>query len=86
MLKESAAVALVGCLIGLPGAIGYAALMVYGLTTWWRAAVGAPFLELHVTALSLTVGAVGALLMMVVSIWFAIRKLEQVSPAFPAGG
>ena len=80
LLKESAAVALVGCLIGLPGAIGYAALMVYGLTTWWRAAVGAPFLELHVTALSLTVGAVGALLMMVVSIWFAIRKLEQVSP------
>ena len=80
LLKESAAVALVGCLIGLPGAVGYAALMVYGLTTWWRAAVGAPFLELHVTALSLTVGALGALLMMVVSIWFAIRKLEQVSP------
>ena len=80
LLKESAAVALVGCLIGLPGAVGYAALMVYGLTTWWSAAVGAPFLELHVTMLSLTVGAVGALLMMVVSIWFAIRKLEQVSP------
>ena len=80
LLKESAAVAVIGCLIGLPGAVGYAALMVYGLTTWWSAAVGAPFLELHVTALSLTVGAVGALLMMVVSIWFAIRKLEQVSP------
>ena len=79
LLKESAAVAVIGCLIGLPGAVGYAALMVYGLTTWWSAAVGAPFLELHVTALSLTVGAVGALLMMVGSIWFAIRKLEQVS-------
>ena len=79
LLKESAAVAVIGCLIGLPGAVGYAALMVYGLTTWWSAAVGAPFLELHVTALSLTVGAAGALLMMVVSIWFAIRKLEQVS-------
>ena len=95
LLKESAAVAVIGCLIGLPGAVGYAALMVYGLTTWWSAAVGAPFLELHVTALSLTVGAVGAMLMMVVSIWFAIRKLEQVSlrsllagdiePAGPAG-
>ena len=79
LLKESAAVALVGCLIGLPGAVGYAALMVYGLTTWWSA-IGAPFLELHVTVLSLTVGAVGTLLMMVISIWFAIRKLEQVSP------
>ena len=80
LLKESAAVAVIGCLIGLPGAVGYAALMVYGLTTWWSAAVGAPFLELHVTALSLTVGAAGAMLMMVGSIWFAIRKLEQVSP------
>ena len=80
LLKESAAVALVGCLVGLLGAVAYGALMVYGLKTWWSAAVGAPFLELHVTALSLVAGAVGALLMMVVSIWLAIRKLEQVSP------
>ncbi len=80
LLKESAAVALAGCLIGLPGAVAYGALMVYGLKTWWGAAIGAPFLELHVTALSLAAGAVGALLMMVASIWFAIRRLKQVSP------
>ena len=80
LLKESTAVALVGCLVGLPGAVAYGALMVYGLKTWWSAAVGAPFLELHVTGLSLAAGAVGALLMMVVSIWLAIRKLQQVSP------
>ncbi len=80
LLKESAAVALAGCLIGLPGAVAYGAVMVYGLRTWWSAAVGGAFLQLHVTVPSLIGGAVGALLMIVLSIWFAIRKLGQLSP------
>ena len=80
LLKESAAVALVGCLIGLPGAVAYGAMMVYGLRTWWSAAVGGAFLQLHVTVPSLIGGAVGALLLMVLSIWLAIRNLEQLSP------
>ncbi len=80
LLEEGALVSLVGCSLGLPGAIGYAALMIHGLRTWWSAAVGGSFLELHVTAPSLVGGAVGALLMMVLSIWLAVRKLECHSP------
>ncbi len=79
LLEEGALVSFVGCLIGLPGAIGYAALMIHGLRTWWSAAVGGSFLELHVTAPSLAGGAAGSLLMMVLSIWLAVRKLEHHS-------
>ncbi len=80
LLAEGAAVSLVGILIGLPGAIAYGALMVHGLRTWWSAAVGGSFLELHVTPTSLAGGAIGALLMMVLSIWLAVRKLVRFSP------
>ena len=80
LLKEAAIVASIGCVLGLPGAVGYAALMVHGLSTWWSDAVGGSFLELHVGALSLIGGAVGSLLMMVISIWLGVRKLERLTP------
>lgn len=80
LLEEGALIAALGCLAGLPGAVAYAALMVHGLRTWWSAAVGGSFLELHVTAPSLIGGAAGALLLMVLSIWLSVRKLERLSP------
>ena len=80
LLAEGAAVSVVGILIGLPGAIAYGALMVHGLRTWWSAAVGGSFLTLHVTPASLVGGAIGALIMMVLSIWLAVRKLLRFSP------
>ena len=80
LLQEAAVVASIGCLLGLPAAVGYAALMVHGLSTWWSAAVGGSFLELHVAAPSLIGGAAGSLLMMVISIWLGVRKLERLTP------
>ena len=80
LLKEATVVASIGCLLGLPAAVGYAALMVHGLSTWWSDAVGGSFLELHVTAPSLIGGAAGSLLMMVISIWLGVRKLERLTP------
>ncbi len=80
LLKEATVVASMGCLLGLPAAVGYAALMVHGLSTWWSDAVGGSFLELHVAAPSLIGGAVGSLLMMVISIWLGVRKLERLTP------
>jgi ABC-type lipoprotein release transport system permease subunit len=80
LLEEGAVIAALGCLVGLPGAVGYAALMVHGLRTWWSAAVGGSFLELHIAAVSLIGGAAGALLLMVLSIWLSVRKLERLSP------
>ena len=80
LLKEATVVASMGCLLGLPAAVGYAALMVHGLSTWWSDAVGGSFLELHVAAPSLIGGAAGSLLMMVISIWLGVRKLERLTP------
>ena len=80
LLAEGALVATLGCLIGLPGAVAYGALMVYGLRTWWSAAVGGSFLELAVTPQSLVIGALSALLLMLGAIWLTLRKLEKLSP------
>ena len=80
LLAEGALIALAGCLVGLPAAVGYGALMVHGLRTWWSAAVGGSFLELHVGTPSLVGGAVGAFLMMVISIWLSLRRLRRFSP------
>jgi len=80
LLGEGAVVSLIGIVIGLPGAVAYGALMVHGLRTWWSAAVGGSFLELHVSGASLAGGAVGALVMMVLSIWLAVRRLVRFSP------
>ena len=80
LLKEAALLTAAGCLIGIPGAVGYGALMVYGLSTWWSDAVGGSFLELHVAAPSLVGGVVGAFLLMLVSVWLSVRKLARVSP------
>ena len=80
LLGEGALISLAGCLVGLPAAVGYGALMVHGLRTWWSAAVGGSFLELHVGALSLIGGAAGAFLLMVISIWLSLRRLRRFSP------
>jgi len=80
LLGEGAVVSLIGIVIGLPGAVAYGALMVHGLRTWWSAAVGGSFLELHVSGMSLALGAIGALAMMVLSIWLAVRRLVRFSP------
>ncbi|HEX2269842.1 MAG TPA: FtsX-like permease family protein, partial [Pyrinomonadaceae bacterium] len=60
-LAEGLLLAIAGSLIGLLGAIGYAALLMYGLRTWWVDAVGTTSLTLHVTWQSLVLGAAGGI-------------------------
>lgn len=79
LLKEGAIVAAVGCLIGLPAAVAYGWLMIYGLNTWWSAAVGGSFLSLHVSPLSLLGGLFGAFELMMFSVWMSVRKLSKLS-------
>lgn len=80
LLQEGGLLALVGCVVGIPGAVAYGWLMVYGLSTWWSAAVGGSFLELHVTPASLAAGVVGSFLLMLFAVWTAVRKLGRLSP------
>ncbi|HEU4835976.1 MAG TPA: FtsX-like permease family protein, partial [Pyrinomonadaceae bacterium] len=78
-LVEGTLLAGIGSLLGLIGAIAYAALLMHGLRTWWVDAVGTTDLRLHVSWLWLVVGAVGGVLSAVVCIYFTLRRLGRSS-------
>src|SRR5207247_1254247 len=73
--------AFIGALIGLAGAIGYAALMLKLLADLWPSGEVASFLELHVTGQSLAFGFVAALAVSGLTIWWAVRVLRNVAPS-----
>ncbi|MCH2114997.1 MAG: ABC transporter permease [Pirellulales bacterium] len=85
-LSEAAAVAIAGALVGSAAGIGYARLMIHGLTTWWLAATVTPFLELHWSATSLALGFVGGVLATLLTIAWSLRKLLQISPGHLLAG
>ncbi len=76
---EAAVVTVAGSLVGTGLGVGYASLMLLGLRTWWLPAIGAPFLELHVTSASLAIGFVaGAIICLLVVAW-SLRRLARIS-------
>ncbi len=79
MLTEGFVTAVAGGLIGSVLAIGYAKLMIYGLTHWWVDAVGTKNLILEVWPPSLVIGFMIAVIAAVISIWWALRQLKQLS-------
>lgn len=80
LLAEGALLAGIGTLLGVPGGLGYAWLMLAGLRTWWSAAVNAPFLRLHVGGVSLAIGAAASLIVCLFSIWRGVRGIARVPP------
>src|SRR6185369_17443202 len=78
-LIEGTLLAGIGSLLGLIGAIAYAALLMHGLRTWWVGAVGTTDLRLHVSGLWLVVGALGGVASAVACIFFTLRKLGRSS-------
>ena len=79
LLREGAIVAAIGAAVGLVLGIGYAKLMVWGLTTLWLDAVTVPFLELYVTPKSLVIGYATGVLVSLATIWWSLRSLRQRS-------
>jgi len=79
-LAEGLLLSSIGSVLGLLGAAGYGALMMYGLRTWWVGAVGTTFLQLHVEPLSMALGAVGGIAAALLAIWFSLRGLNLASP------
>ncbi len=53
---EALVVAAIGSLLGVVAGLGYAWLMLTGLSTWWVGAISTPFLSMYVTPLSLAIG------------------------------
>ncbi len=78
---ELSSATLAGVLAGLILGVVYAAVMVYGLRTWWRAAVVTPFITLHVTPRSLAMGAGMCVLMAGWMIRTSLRKVTRREPA-----
>jgi ABC-type lipoprotein release transport system permease subunit len=78
-LREGLLLSLVGSVLGVFGALGYAALIMAGLRSWWVDAVGTTSLTLHVSWLSLLAGAAGGVLAAVACIWWTLRSLGQIS-------
>jgi len=78
-LAEGLLLAVAGSALGVVGALGYGALMMYGLRSWWVDAVGTTALSLHVTPLSLVGGAVGGVVAAALCIWWTLRSLSRIS-------
>jgi len=77
-LGEATLVTLCGAVLGVVAGTGYAKLMIYGLSTWWVAATVTPFLTLHITSLSLTLGFGMGLLVTLLTITWSLRKLMKL--------
>jgi putative ABC transport system permease protein len=94
LLGEGLALALAGAALGVPGGMAYARLMLYGLSTIWRTAVGTSALQYHATALTLAIGAFSGVLVAWAVMWLALRKqvrqpareLLTGDAAFDSGG
>ena len=74
-LAEGTLLAVAGSLLGLAGAVGYAALLMYGLRTWWVDAVGTTALTLHISWMWMVIGALAGIIAAVACIFFTLRKL-----------
>lgn len=76
---EGLILSVVGTLLGLIIAVGYASLMIYGLRTWWIDAVGTTALTLHVLPTSLFLGLAISLIMAPLTIGWTVWRLHQTA-------
>ncbi|OHB67613.1 MAG: hypothetical protein A2V70_03445 [Planctomycetes bacterium RBG_13_63_9] len=77
---EGLLIATLGSLLGVPAGIGYAALMLLGLRTWWLRAVVTPFLELYVTWTSLAVGFASGVVVALLAILWTVWRTRHLAP------
>ena len=85
-LLEASVVIAAGAVAGVVLAVGWAALMMFALRTWWVGAVGTTQLRLHVDASSLVIGAVGAAIAAFAAIAWTVRSLNQFTPRSQLSG
>jgi hypothetical protein len=79
LTTEAVLLSMAGAVLGLAGAIGYGWLVITALGTWWVDAVGTTAIALHLTPISLAVGAVGGMVAAVACTWWTLRSLERIS-------
>ncbi|HLH55525.1 MAG TPA: ABC transporter permease, partial [Verrucomicrobiae bacterium] len=74
LLVEGACLAVIGGLLGALGGVGYARLMLFGLSTIWRGAVGNEALRFYASAQSVSVGLLAGIIVALFTVWLALRK------------
>jgi putative ABC transport system permease protein len=79
-VAEGFILSIAGVVAGSIGAVAYAALLLYGLKTWWRGAVGTGLLTLHVSADSLLGGGIAGVLIALLCVLATLRSLKRSSP------
>ena len=79
-LGEGLAVAALGGLLGTAGAVAYAGLMMAGLRTLWREAVGTSHLSLTVTPATLAIGCAASLVIAAAVVAWTVRSLGRLAP------
>ncbi|MGD9633874.1 MAG: FtsX-like permease family protein [Pirellulales bacterium] len=75
---EGLLVAAIGATAGVVLGIAYAWLIIFGLRTWWLAAVSTPFITLHATWTSLAVGWFAGVVVSWMTISWSIRRLARL--------
>ena len=86
LMSEGLCLALVGTLVGIPLAIGYAKLMIAGIRSGWGGLLASDSLSLHFTPATLIIGAVISLLIALLSMFLSLRSLVKVpTPMLLAG-
>ena len=73
-LIEVSLVSLAGATLGILVGIGYAALMIWGLSTWWVGAISRPFLHLNLTPSTMLIGLISGALVCVATILWSLRS------------
>jgi putative ABC transport system permease protein len=74
LLLEGGAIVLIGTIPGIAGAVAYAHLMLHGLSTVWRDAVGTATLRYHAEPLTFLIGIAASAAVAWITIWFALRR------------
>ncbi|MDD4891556.1 MAG: ABC transporter permease, partial [Phycisphaerae bacterium] len=80
-LAEGAILAIVGGAIGSAGGVGYCAVIMFGLRTWWVGAVGTTALQLHIGGMSVCVGLAAAIVIALAAMAWGAWRVIRIPPA-----
>ncbi len=79
-LEEGLVLVAIGGVLGTVVAVGFAKLMVYGLTHWWSQAVGTTSLAVFIVPTTLAIGFVVSAIVTALAVLWGLRQLKALSP------
>ena len=74
---EGTILALIGAAIGSVLALAYTNLMIAGLRTWWRDAVGITTLQSYVQPMTILMGFVASIIIALLAVYWAVRRIAR---------